>query len=68
MKKQQSPKMGRPPIYGEPMKQTPIFLPIPMHNWLKTRTVPMSVFIRDLLAEEMKKERHIEEPQKKAGK
>lgn len=68
MKKQQSPKMGRPPIYDEPMKQTSIFLPIPMHNWLKARTVPMSIFVRDLIAKEMEKDKRIEEPQKKAGK
>jgi len=61
-----APEMGRPPIYGEPMRQTTIFLPIPMHNWLKARAVPMSVFVRDLLAEEMKKDKRIEDPQKKA--
>jgi hypothetical protein len=64
----QTQDIGRPPIYDEPMKLTSIFLPIPMHNWLKARTVPMSIFVRDLIANEMEKDKRIEEPQKKASK
>ncbi len=44
---------GRPPIYGESMRQTAIWLPEEMVAWLKTQPDTMSETIRDLIKRSM---------------
>lgn len=49
------PRSGRPPIYDQPMKQTAIWLPEEMLNWLKQQPKPMSEIMRDLIKDAMEK-------------
>lgn len=45
---------GRPTFYGEPMKQTAIWLPESMLTWVKSQPGSMSEVIRDLIKTAMK--------------
>ena len=45
---------GRPPIYSEKMKQTAIFLPLDMIEWLRQKPGTMSENVRQIIADAMK--------------
>lgn len=45
---------GRPPMYDQTMKQTALYLPEPMINWLKAQDGNMSETIRELIDQQMK--------------
>jgi len=47
-------KPGRPPIYNDKMKQTAIYLPEYMLDWLKSQPDTMSEIIRQLIENAMK--------------
>lgn len=56
--KKQTPQtqdMGRRTLYGETMKQTAIFLPKHMLDWLKSQPGTMSETVRDLVDEAMRR-------------
>ncbi len=44
---------GRPTLYGKPMKQTAIWLPDEMIDWLKAQPGSMSDVMRDLIDQAM---------------
>lgn len=46
---------GRPTHFGEPMRQTALWLPEEMITWLKDQPVTMSETIRELIKKEMGK-------------
>lgn len=48
------PELGRPPIYGAAMKQTAIWLPTEMTDWLKHQPNSISDTIRSLIDQAMK--------------
>ena len=48
------PEPGRPPLYGEKMKQTAVWLPVEMADWLKAQPGGVSETIRGLIAQAMK--------------
>lgn len=48
------PEPGRPPIYGEKMRQTAIWLPEEMAEWLKDQPGSISETLRGLIAQAMK--------------
>jgi hypothetical protein len=50
----EEPEAGRPPIYGERMRQTAIWLPEEMANWLKSQPGSISETLRGLIAQAMK--------------
>lgn len=50
------PHKGRPPFYGEKMKQTAVWLPEEQITWLKNQSGTMSETIRKLISVEMEKE------------
>lgn len=45
----EEPTPGRPPLYGEKMTQTAVWLPQDMIDWLKTQDKSISETIRDLI-------------------
>lgn len=47
------PEQGRPPLYGEKMKQTAVWLPEAMADWLKNQPGGVSETIRDLINKAM---------------
>jgi len=54
LKKQFRATPGRPPFYGEKMRQTAIWLPDEMIAWLKTQPGSISETIRSLVEQAMK--------------
>ena len=48
----ESAKFGAPTLYGEKMKQTAIYMPRHMIDWLKSQDGTMSEVIRSLIERE----------------
>ncbi len=50
--KRHKPSPGSTPLYGEPMKQTAIYMPRHMIDWLKSQDGTMSEVIRAMIERE----------------
>lgn len=52
--KRHKPSPGSTPLYGEPMKQTAIYMPAHMIDWLKSQDGTMSEVIRAMIEDKMR--------------